>query len=82
MTRDLTFPNQVISLRELKVEYKQYEAKLQLCNRFDLFLADDRIIRLVPQFLGKCFYKRKKIPLQINLKAKDLKVWCLNNHRQ
>ena len=56
------------------MEYKQYEAKLQLCNRFDLFLADDRIIRLVPQFLGKCFYKRKKIPLQINLKAKDLKV--------
>ena len=65
---------QVISLRELKVEYKQYEAKIQLSNKFDLFLADDRIIRMVPQFLGKSFYKKKKIPLQINLKAKDLKV--------
>ena len=68
---------QVISLRELKVEYKQFEAKLQLCNKFDLFLADDRIIRLLPQFLGKSFYKRKKIPLQINLKSKDLQVCCL-----
>merc|ERR1719469_1316646 len=65
---------QVISLRELKVEYKQFEAKTQLCHRFDLFLADARIIRLLPQFLGKPFYKRKKLPLQIDLNSKDLKA--------
>merc|ERR1740129_999130 len=64
---------QVISLRELKVEYKQYEAKTQLCHRFDLFLADARIIRLLPQFLGKPFYKRKKLPIQVDLSCKDLK---------
>lgn len=63
---------QIISLRELKVEYKQYEAKLQLCHKFDKFLADARIIRLLPQFLGKHFYSRKKIPVQVNLSAKDL----------
>ena len=65
---------QIIPLRELKVEYKQFESKIQLCNKFDLFLADDRIIRLLPQFLGKNFYKRKKIPLQINLRHKDLQA--------
>ena len=72
---------QVISLRELKVEYKQFEAKIQLSNKFDLFLADDRIIRLLPKFLGKPFYSRKKLPLQINLQAKDLSKEmerCLN----
>jgi len=72
---------QIISLRELKVEYKQFEAKIQLSNKFDLFLADDRIIRLLPKFLGKPFYSRKKLPLQINLQAKDLSkemVRCLN----
>lgn len=72
---------QVISLRELKVEYKQFEAKIQLSNKFDLFLADDRIIRLLPKFLGKPFYSRKKLPLQINLQAKDLSkemARCLN----
>ena len=63
---------QIISLRELKVEYKQFEAKIQLSNKFDLFLADDRIIRLLPQFLGKPFYSRKRLPLQINLQANDL----------
>ena len=64
----------IIPLRELKVEYKQFEAKIQLSNKFDLFLADDRIIRLLPQFLGKNFFKRKKIPLQINLRHKDLQA--------
>jgi len=63
---------QVISLRELKVEYKQYEARNQLAMRFDLFLADDRIIRLLPPLLGKAFYSRKKLPLQVNLTKADL----------
>merc|ERR1712179_573653 len=47
---------QIISLRELKVEYKQYEAKNSLCQKFDVFLVDERILRLVPKFLGKPFY--------------------------
>jgi len=64
---------QVISLRELKVEYKQYEAKNSLCQKFDIFLVDDRILRLVPMFLGKSFYRRKRIPIPVNLRANDLK---------
>jgi len=79
--KGVTGITKVISLRELKVEYKQYEAKTQLCHRFDRFLADDRIIRLLPQFLGKPFYKRKKLPVQVNLLAKDLPAEfakCLN----
>jgi len=79
--KGVTGVTKVISLRELKVEYKQYEAKTQLCHRFDQFLADDRIIRLLPQFLGKPFYKRKKLPVQVNLLAKDLPAEfgkCLN----
>ena len=52
--------SQVIALRELKVEYKQYEAKTALAMKFDKFLVDERIVRLVPKFLGKPFYKRKR----------------------
>lgn len=51
---------QVISLRELKVEYKQYEAKTSLCQKFDIFLVDDRILRMVPKLLGKQFYSKKR----------------------
>ncbi len=51
---------EVIPLRQLKVEFKQYEAKMKLSNRFDKFLADERIVRLLPKFIGKAFYKRKR----------------------
>merc|ERR1719458_458387 len=62
----------VMSLRELKVEYKTFESKTALSHLYDHFLVDARIIRLVPKFLGKPFYKKKKFPVQIKLDSKDL----------
>ncbi|XP_009814417.2 ribosomal L1 domain-containing protein 1 [Gavia stellata] len=64
--------SQVISYKTLKKEYKLFEAKRRLLNRFDLFLSDDRIRRLLPSHLGKHFYERKKAPLSVNLKARNL----------
>lgn len=56
----------VISLRELKVDYKTFESKTALCHRHEIFLADDRIMRFLPKFLGKSFYSRKKFPMPIS----------------
>ncbi|KAM7147568.1 ribosomal L1 domain-containing protein 1 [Molossus nigricans] len=64
--------SQIIPLRTLKKEYKAYEAKLRLLGSFDLFLTDARIRRLLPSHLGRHFYKRKKVPVPVNLKAKNL----------
>ncbi|KAM6379036.1 ribosomal L1 domain-containing protein 1 [Pluvialis apricaria] len=64
--------SQIIPYKTLKKEYKLFEAKRRLLNRFDLFLSDDRIRRLLPSHLGKHFYERKKAPLSVNLKAKNL----------
>ncbi|XP_051488456.1 ribosomal L1 domain-containing protein 1 [Apus apus] len=64
--------SQIISYKTLKKEYKLFEAKRRLLNRFDLFLSDERIRRLLPSHLGKHFYERKKVPLSVNLKAKNL----------
>ncbi|NXY91343.1 RL1D1 protein, partial [Alcedo cyanopectus] len=64
--------SQIISYKTLKKEYKLFEAKRRLLNRFDLFLSDDRIRRLLPSHLGKHFYEKKKAPLSVNLKAKNL----------
>ncbi|NXS50275.1 RL1D1 protein, partial [Balaeniceps rex] len=64
--------SQIISYKTLKKEYKLFEAKRRLLNRFDLFLSDDRIKRLLPSHLGKHFYERKKAPLSVNLKARNL----------
>ncbi|NXP55919.1 RL1D1 protein, partial [Heliornis fulica] len=64
--------SQIISYKTLKKEYKLFEAKRRLLNRFDLFLSDDRIRRLLPSHLGKHFYERKKAPISVKLKARNL----------
>ncbi|NXK05685.1 RL1D1 protein, partial [Herpetotheres cachinnans] len=64
--------SQIISYKTLKKEYKLFEAKRRLLSRFDLFLSDERIRRLLPSHLGKHFYERKKAPLSVNLKARNL----------
>ncbi|NXF89729.1 RL1D1 protein, partial [Eubucco bourcierii] len=73
--------SQIISYKTLKKEYKLFEAKRRLLNRFDLFLSDDRIRRLLPSHLGKHFYERKKTPVSVNLKAKNL-AKEINKHIQ
>ncbi|XP_034286128.1 ribosomal L1 domain-containing protein 1 [Pantherophis guttatus] len=68
----ITSITEVISYKTFKTEYKPFEAKCRLLNRFALFLSDDRIRRLLPSQMGKHFYRRKKAPLCVDLKAKDL----------
>ena len=50
----------MIGISKLKAKYKPFEAKRQLCNAFDLFLADDSIVHFLPKALGKSFFQRKK----------------------
>ncbi|MBZ3869573.1 Ribosomal L1 domain-containing protein 1 [Sciurus carolinensis] len=64
--------SRIIPLRALKTVYKAYEAKLRLLGSFDFFLADDRIRRLLPSHIGSHFYRRKKVPVPVNLLAKNL----------
>lgn len=64
--------SQIIPFRTLKKEYKAYEAKLRLLGSFDFFITDSRIRRLLPSHLGRHFYNRKKVPVSVNLQAKNL----------
>jgi ribosome biogenesis protein UTP30 len=45
---------------KLKARYKPFEAKRQLCASYDLFLADERVLPLLPPILGKTFFMKKK----------------------
>ena len=42
----------VIGLSKLKSKYESHEAKRNLCAQYDMFLADDRIIPLLPKLIG------------------------------
>lgn len=57
----------VIGVSKLRAKFKQYEAKRQLCASYDLFLADDRVLPMLPHLLGKVFFQKKKQPLPVKL---------------
>lgn len=50
----------VLTVEKLRKNYKEYEAKRQLSTSYDLFLADNRVLPLLPKLLGKHFFVKKK----------------------
>ncbi|KAK2714449.1 uncharacterized protein LOC136040170 isoform X1 [Artemia franciscana] len=65
--------SEVISLRQLKVEYNVFEAKRKLCQRFDTVLVDESIYFRSSTFFGKYFYGRNKFPIPVELDDNNLK---------
>jgi hypothetical protein len=47
-------------LRQLRVEFKPYEARTKLSKLYDLMLVDHRAVKYVPRYLGKAFYQSGK----------------------
>ena len=47
----------VIGISKLKAKYKQFEARRKLRESYDLFVVDDRVVQMMPQLLGKTFFK-------------------------
>ena len=60
--------DKIIGFSKLKARYHSFEAKRQLRDEFDIFLADDRIATRLVGELGKTFYKGStKRPIPVNL---------------
>ncbi|KAK6507603.1 hypothetical protein TWF481_006030 [Arthrobotrys musiformis] len=58
----------VIAPSKLKTNYKTFESRRQLERSHDIFLADDRVIPLLPSLLGKSIYRRSaKVPIPIRI---------------
>lgn len=62
----------VIGVSKLREKYKAYEQKRQLCDLYDVFMADERVLPMLPRLLGKTFFEKKKQPISVDLKKKDL----------
>ncbi|KAG4305177.1 hypothetical protein PORY_001347 [Pneumocystis oryctolagi] len=60
----------VIGVSKLRKKFKSYEQRRALRDSYDLFLADDRVIHLLPNLLGKTFYEKKRQPIPIDLATK------------
>eukprot|EP00270_Netrium_digitus_P006841 TRINITY_DN1976_c0_g1_i2.p1 TRINITY_DN1976_c0_g1~~TRINITY_DN1976_c0_g1_i2.p1 ORF type:complete len:274 (-),score=40.53 TRINITY_DN1976_c0_g1_i2:297-1118(-) len=61
----------VMSLSKLRSKYFAHEAKRKLCGSYHLFLADERVMPLLPRLIGKTFFKQKKHPIPVRLTSKD-----------
>ena len=60
----------VLGILKLRNNYKPHEAKRKLCDSYDMFMADARII-LLPKLLGKSFFKKKRQPVPVDLTKRD-----------
>ncbi|XP_054795909.1 uncharacterized protein LOC129301371 [Prosopis cineraria] len=58
----------VLKLSKLKSDYRSTVAKRELCDSYDMFFADKRVIPQLSSLLGK-----KKIPVALDLKNKNWK---------
>ncbi|QHN91611.1 uncharacterized protein [Arachis hypogaea] len=65
--------SKVLRLSKLASDYRPFEAKRKLCDSYDLFFADKRVVPLMPRLLGKKFFKKKKVPVQVDLTKKNWK---------
>lgn len=63
----------VETVKELANKHKPFEAKRMLCASHDLFLADDRVLPMLPKILGKTFFAKKKHPVPVSFNRKDIK---------
>eukprot|EP00980_Cylindrotheca_fusiformis_P001485 scaffold345_cov134-Cylindrotheca_fusiformis.AAC.96 len=61
----------VLGLQSLRKKHAQYEQRRELLNKYNVFMADDRILPMLTKALGKDFFKVKKQPIPINLNRKE-----------
>ena len=57
----------VLTLTSLRKKYGKYADRRELLARFDVFMADDRILPMLGRALGKNFFEKKKQPIPIRI---------------
>ncbi|EMR11512.1 hypothetical protein PNEG_00525 [Pneumocystis murina B123] len=61
----------VIGISKLRKKFRSYQQKRELRDSYDFFVADSRVISLLPKLLGKAFYEKKRQPIPIDLATKS-----------
>ncbi|KAL6304415.1 ribosomal protein L1p/L10e family-domain-containing protein [Sparassis latifolia] len=72
-SHNIRFISRVVGITKLKGKFKPFEARRLLLKENGLFLADERVVPLLPKLLGKMFFEAKKQPIPVCLTRKDLK---------
>ncbi|KAF8436927.1 ribosomal protein L1p/L10e family-domain-containing protein [Boletus edulis BED1] len=70
---NIKFISRVVGVGKLKGKFKAFEARRLLLKENGMFLADERVIPLLPRLLGSKWFHAKKQPIPVCLTRKDLK---------
>lgn len=59
----------VLPVKQIKLEFRPFEAKRKLCSSYDLFISDEKLHSILfhGSKLGKEFRKKKKMPIPVDL---------------
>lgn len=68
--KEMIFVKKVLGLDSLRKKHAKFEQQRALLARFDIFMADDRIIPMVGKAIGKHFFATKKQPIPVRLTRK------------
>ncbi|KAF9958458.1 hypothetical protein BGZ65_001434 [Modicella reniformis] len=71
--KKVTAISKVIGISKLRASFKPYDAKRQLCASYGMFLADARVVTVLPKLIGKTFFLKKKQPIPVDMTKGDLK---------
>jgi ribosome biogenesis protein UTP30 len=58
--QNIKFISRVVGIEKLKGKFKPFEARRMLLKENGLFLADERIVPLLPKLLGVKWFEAKK----------------------
>jgi len=58
----------VLTLDSLRKKHQSFEQKRQLISKYNMFMADDRILPMMSKALGNTFIKAKKLPIPVDLR--------------
>jgi ribosome biogenesis protein UTP30 len=67
-THKIKFFSRVVGITKLKGKFRPFEARRVLLKENGMFLADERVIHLLPGLLGVTFFKAKKCALTPSVK--------------
>ncbi|TEB22766.1 ribosomal protein L1 [Coprinellus micaceus] len=70
---NIKFISRVVGVEKLKGKFKPFEARRALLKENGMFLADERVVPLLPKLLGRKWFEAKKQPIPVCLTRKDLK---------
>ena len=59
-SKNIKFISRVVGVEKLKGKFRGFDARRLLLHENGLFLADKRVLPLLPQLLGKEWFKAKK----------------------